>query len=366
MEISIDSLITTKDISIYKALQKLDTSIYKTIFITENNILIGALSDGDIRRGLLQGLPLSTSIENIYNKNVKYIFEHETRQKGRNYCQSFGVFIVPIVNKAMQIVDFILYNEAPESKTQINLLCKVPIIIMAGGKGTRLDPITRIIPKPLIPVGNKPMITLVIEQFLSYGANHFYLTLNYLGKMIENHIRESDLIKEKPQINFQYVYEDQFLGTAGSLSIVWKNFLEGTDFEAVILSNSDILVEMDVFELYEKHMNSNDILTIITTERSYTIPYGVLHLNEERKLIYIDEKPTYKSEINTGVYFMNKKIFSYIPYGKELNMNELISILLEHGETIGVYKIDDHGYIDFGQWSEFQAGVVNLNSKLRR
>ena len=361
-----EHLLVEKNISIFTALQRLEKSVYKNLFIVKDDALIGALSDGDIRRGLIKGLGLNETIETLYNPAVRFIYEWEPRKKGLRYCQSFGVFIVPIVDREKRIVDFIIYNEATVEEEEHPHLEDIPVIIMAGGRGTRLDPITRIIPKPLIPVGKKPMVELVIDQFIRLGAKHIYFTLNYLGKMVENYFKESQLLSEQPHIEFNYVYEEGFLGTAGSLSLVWKELRkkEKPIPKTVILSNSDILVEVDPVEVYEKHAGSGDILTIIAAEREYTIPYGVLHLNEGRKLIRIDEKPTITSEINTGVYFMDAKIFDYIPYGETMQMNELIDLLLENGETIGVFKIPDQSYIDFGQWTEFQAGVANLKNKL--
>lgn len=361
-----EDLVVEKNITILTALQRLEKSVYKNLFVVENGYLIGALSDGDIRRGLIKGLGLTESIETLFNPAVRFIYEWESRKKGLRYCQSFGVFIVPIVDKGKNIVDFIVYNEDVRQIENHRHLEDIPVIIMAGGKGTRLDPITRIIPKPLIPVGTKPMVELVIDQFLRLGAKHIYFTLNYLGKMVENYFKESKLLSEQPHIEFNYVYEKGFLGTAGSLSLIWKELQkkERSIPKTVILSNSDILVEVDPVEVYEQHVRSGDILTIIAAEREYTIPYGVLHLDGDRKLMHIDEKPTIISEINTGVYFLDSKIFDYIPYGETMQMNDLIDILLESGETIGVFKIPDQAYIDFGQWTEFQASVANLKNKL--
>ena len=371
MKIEISKIVVEKEISILEALQRLNDIGAKTLFVAENDILIGSISDGDVRRGLIKGIDLNDSIQDIYNQNVRYVYQWENIQKAHDFLKQFGVFIVPIVDENKHIIRFVSSIEQeeppPEVIHDLGNFEDIPIVIMAGGKGTRLDPITRILPKPLIPLGETPMVEMVLNQFSKVGGRTFYLTLNYLGKMIENYFEGSGFLAENPEHKLHYLYEKKFLGTAGGLSLfldAWKNEHAGEP-KAIILSNSDILVDVDLNEVYRQHIASQDILTIITTTQHHHVPYGVIHLNEQNKLDRIEEKPTLTFEVNTGVYFIHPRIFDYIPADTVLQMDTLIHKLLEQNEHIGTFSIPSQSYIDFGQWDEYHKNVTHLTKRKR-
>jgi len=225
------------------------------------------------------------------------------------------------------------------------------VVIMAGGKGTRLAPFTQVLPKPLIPVGERTMIEYIIDNFRVFGVKKFYLTLNYKGELIEAYFKGSEKDYE-----VEFIWEEDYLGTAGSLKFL-KGELEG-DF---IVSNCDILLKTDFSEVLDFHKKNASIFTSITAIQYYKIPYGVVNIKNGGIIADIIEKPEYTFQINTGVYVLNYKVLSYIPLNTYFDMPELVKVLLQKGEKVLAYPINEGDYIDMGQWEEYKEAFRKLS-----
>ncbi|MBF0547080.1 MAG: CBS domain-containing protein [Candidatus Riflebacteria bacterium] len=344
--------------TVQEALKKLSLNGKKVLLVVDSeNRLLGTLSDGDIRTFILSGQSLRLRITEIYNKNpISLKQENYSLNEVRHLLVTNVIELIPIVDEHNKVVDFVSWDKAFSEEPHLlqkNFKHKihVPVIIMAGGKGTRLEPFTKVFPKPLIPVGEKPVVEIIIEEFRKYQVNDFFMTLNYKGDMIVSYFNSVE-----KEYNLKFVWEKEFLGTAGSLKLL-SHDLRG-DF---IVSNCDIIVKANFEDVIKFHKSNGSALTIISSMQSYKIPYGVIRFKKGGKVQGIQEKPEYTFTINTGVYVLNKRILKYIPSDTPFDMPNLIDVLLEKNEKILMYPINEGAYIDIGQWDEFQKAAKKLS-----
>ena len=221
---------------------------------------------------------------------------------------------------------------------------------MAGGKGTRLEPFTKILPKPLIPVNDKPIIELIIDEFRRQGGRQYYLILNYKGEMIEAYFSGVD-----KDYDLKYLRENEFLGTAGGLKT-----LNGAIVNDFIVSNCDVIVKADFQQVIALHKKQKAAMTVLSSIQHHKIPYGVISFAEEGLVTDIMEKPEYTMTINTGVYVLSKEALAFIPDNEYFDMTDLIKRLIESGRKVITYPVNGNEYIDIGQWEEYRQAVDKL------
>ena len=224
---------------------------------------------------------------------------------------------------------------------------------MAGGKGTRLDPYTKIIPKPLIPIGDIPIVERIIDRFNEYGCNTFYLTVNYKKNMIKAYFSDEDKGYE-----VKFVDEDQPLGTAGSLSMM-KDKLKDTFF----VSNCDILIDANYSHILKQHKKNKNKITLVTSLKNYTIPYGVIEINDNGAIKNMTEKPEYDFLVNTGMYILEPEVLNDIPQNTFFHITDLINEYIVKGETIGVYPVSENQWLDMGEFKEMENMLERLGIK---
>jgi len=342
--------------SIKEALKKLNETSEKTLIVVDKNKkLLGTLTDGDIRRYILEKGQISGFVKDIYNRNPIFLKKRSYSLKDiKRIFLSKKIEVIPIVNEENKVIDYLSWDEvfSEEEKLKLSNQNKIdiPVVIMAGGKGTRLSPVTQIIPKPLIPVGNKTMVEHIIENFKNFGIRKFFLTLNYKGKMIESYFES---IEKDYEIDF--IWEKEYLGTAGSLKLL-ENKIEG-DF---IVSNCDVLLNVNYAKAFDFHKKNESVFTSITSIQHYKIPYGVVEITNGGEIKEINEKPEYTFQINTGVYILNDKVLKYIQKNKYLDMPELINKLLKNKEKVMAYPISEKDYVDMGQWDEYKEALKKI------
>ena len=225
------------------------------------------------------------------------------------------------------------------SELNCHSLKEVSVIIMAGGKGARLLPYTKILPKPLIPIGEVPIIERIINSMTAYEISEFWVTLNYKKEMIKSYF--DDL---KPSYSIKYVEEKKPLGTAGSLRLIKKEF-----DQPVIVTNCDILVKADYSQIYNHHKASGNKLTIVSVLKKMTIPYGVLNTDADGILKSLDEKPMQAFLVNTGMYVIEPEMFKLIPVNTFFHMTELVELMLAKGYQIGTYSVAEEAFLDMGE-----------------
>ena len=339
-------LLIRDDLTIKDMLKLMDEGGEKILFrVDERGILKGAITDGDIRRYFLSHGNLNATISNIYNPDPLYLRDDHDRDEAKIVMMKNKIEVMPIVDGDKRVVGALSWTDLLEKGDMpISGAISVPVVIMAGGKGERLDPFTKILPKPLIPIGEKPIIEIIMDEFSRYGVGHFYVTLNYKGEMVKIYFENSD-----KEYEVDYIREDNFLGTAGSL-----NLLPPDIEETFIVSNCDIIVKVDYADLLRFHKENNNILTVVGSIQHYRIPYGVIDFEEKGKLKKIEEKPEYDLTVNTGVYVLSKKAISLVPENEYFDMTLLIEALIEKGENVGVYPVSEKSYTDVGQWEEYK------------
>ncbi len=347
------SLLVSVDTNLKESMQKLNDTAEKIIFVTdEAGKLLGTVTDGDIRRGLINGLKFSDKIEKIMFKEFVFIFYDEPgkKDKAQKIMLREKIEQIPILDKDNHIIDAILWTEIFGKKKSVKQkqLFTNHVVIMAGGRGERLDPFTRILPKPLIPIGEKPIIEIIMERFYQHGFYKFIYTLNYKREYLKLFLRENDF----PYI-IDWVEENDYLGTVGGLSLL-KNKITDSFF----ITNCDSLLKVDFEDILKWHKEHKASITIVGCHNEIKIPFGVLQLDND-KLKKISEKPVHDVIINTGVYVMEPHVISYIPEGEFIDMNKLINKVAER-EKVTVYSIYD-SWFDIGQWEEYKKTLKILS-----
>ena len=333
---------------IKEALKRLNDTAEKVLLVVdENNILLGTLTDGDIRRYILKTGTIEGIVESIYNPNPIYALEGQLEDEIKSMIFKNKVEILPVVNDKKQVIGFHRWTDFYEREIEDyspSEKLDIPVVIMAGGKGTRLDPFTRVLPKALVPFKEKTISEHIIDSFKKFGVQKFYFTLNFKGKVIESYFNS---IQKDYEIEF--IWEEEFLGTAGSLSLLIDKI--NNDF---FVTNCDILLNVNYNKVYKYYKEVDAFFASITSIRHYAIPYGIVYTGEQSIIKKIEEKPEHTFQINTGVYLLNKKVLDYISENTYIDMPQLIDRLLEENKKVIAYPINEKDYIDIGQWEEYR------------
>ena len=348
-------MLVYKNITIKQAMQRLNETAERILFVVDESTkrLSGTITDGDIRRGIINGRQFNESIESTTNKNFIAISEEKRSDVAfmKELAIAKEIEQIPVVNDRGVIVDVILWTDLLQERreTPDRDLHDNHVVIMAGGKGTRLDPFTKILPKALIPIGNKPVIEVIMEKFYQSGFRNFTYTLNYRKEYLKLFLKDNDF-----PYSIDWVEETTFLGTAGGISLL-KRKLSDTFF----VTNCDSILDVDFERVLAWHKEYGSALTVVGCHNEVKIPFGVLELNDG-KLLRISEKPVHDVIINTGVYVIEPHVLSYMKDGERLDMNELIERVSDR-EKIIVYPIYG-GWFDIGQWDEYNKTVKSINT----
>lgn len=331
--------------SIREALQLMDTINRKLLLVFDNGHFKGVLSIGDIQKAIISNLTLDTSIHNIMRKDYVFASNNDDKLEVLEIMKKIRIECMPLVNEKGELIDVYLWEDAfSNNQPQKHLELKLPVVIMAGGQGTRLKPLTNILPKPLIPIGKKTIIENIMDKFVDVGCNQFYLSVNYKAEMIQYYF--STLENSKYKIEF--LKEENPLGTAGSLHLL-KGKLNSTFF----VSNCDILIEQDIPEILDYHNTFQNEITIVAALKNYAIPYGILETSHGGQLIGLTEKPDLTFKINTGFYILEPHLLNEIPINKFFHITTLIEKLLAESRRVGVFPVSEKSWKDIGEWKEY-------------
>jgi dTDP-glucose pyrophosphorylase len=343
-----DELFIAENESILQALKQLDKSGKKILFVHNNGKLLATITDGDIRRWILNGGNMQESIKNVANYHPKYLYE-EQEDMATFVIKKYSIDAIPIVNRDFEIKRVIFMNGV-DKETKNKFKTNVPVVIMAGGKGTRLHPYTNILPKPLIPVGDLPIAEHIINNFREYGCNEYYMIVNYKRNMIKSYFDELD-----KDYLLKFINEETVLGTGGGLSL-----LKGMIQDTFILTNCDILIDDDMTKAYECHKKSNNIITMVCSLQNFTIPYGVVKVNKEGTIQSIQEKPEMSFFTNTGCYIVEPEVVDAMNYNEPIDFPDIIKKFRNEGKKVGIYPIGEHAWLDMGQLDELE----NMKNKM--
>lgn len=329
-----------EDNTMIEAMQILDQVAKKVLFVVREEKLIASITDGDVRRWILKKGNLDALVKDIANYNPKYLLEKD-REKAQEFMRKMSIEALPIIDETGQIVSIVFLNDGIiESNREFN----IPVVIMAGGFGTRLYPYTKILPKPLIPIGDIPIAEHIINRFHKYGCKNFFLILNHKKNMIKAYFNEI----EKDYIT-TFLEEDKPLGTGGGLSL-----LKGHINKTFILSNCDILINEDYEKIYQFHKKENNLITMICSLKKFKIPYGVIEIGETGEIQGMQEKPELSFFINTGMYIVEPRVIEELEEDEAINFPGIIEKYKDLGERIGVYPISENSWLDMGQFDEME------------
>lgn len=342
----IDSrFIIQKDATIIQALNQMDKVKLKMLLVFEGETFISILTIGDVQRGIISNPNMSRSIESILAPHTKtYCNEYQSIDDIKEVMFRIRCQLMPILDKSGKLVKVYKWEDLfDKNKPNNKKLIDLPVVIMAGGKGTRLKPITNVIPKPLIPVGDKTILEVIMDQFEETGCKKFYLSVNHKSDLIRYYINQLD---HKYDIHF--FEETKPLGTIGSVSLLKDRI--STPF---FVSNCDIVIDQDYRDVYEYHCNNNNDITIVTAVKSIRIPYGVIETGENGLMTDLKEKPEQTYLINTGVYILNPELIEEIPENKFFHITQLMEKVKEKGGRVGCFPVSEHSWKDMGEWPEY-------------
>jgi dTDP-glucose pyrophosphorylase len=354
MSADLNDLLTTPGTRIRQAMNQLEVTEKRILFVVDDDRkLLGTLTDGDIRRWILAEGNLDDTIVGVYNKNPYSVRLDYQADEIKKVMLEKKISCVPVVNESGQIAQLLFWDSIFDAATsdkphrRVNL----PVVVMAGGKGTRLDPFTKVLPKPLIPIGEKTVVEIIIESFLGYGVELFYLSLNYKSKIIKSYFEELN-----PPYRVEYIYETKPLGTAGSLRL-----LLGKLNDSFLVTNCDIIIRADYAELVDFHIEKKNDVTLVASLKNYHIPYGICEIENGGSLARIKEKPEYNFLVNTGMYVLQPSTLELIPDNEFFHITQLIEKVKKEGGRIGIFPISENAWIDTGQWAEYKNALKQFD-----
>lgn len=326
------------------AMKVMDEKKVKLLFVFENSNFLSILTIGDIQRAIIKGINMNDTVKTIIDTQKKFASPIESHESIREKMLKLRAECMPVVDANGDLVDVFFWNEMfKQSEPLHREKIEIPVVIMAGGKGTRLKPITNVIPKPLIPVGDKTILEEIMDQFEGIGCKDFYMSVNYKSDMIRFYLDQLD-----HKYNIDFFEETKPLGTIGSVSL-----LKGKITTPFFVSNCDIVIDQDYRDVYEYHKDNKNDITIVTAVKSIRIPYGVIETGENGLMTGLKEKPEQTYMINTGVYILNPELIDEIPEGEFFHITHLMEKVKARGGRVGCFPVSEHAWKDMGEWPEY-------------
>lgn len=310
--------------------------------IDENERLVGSLTDGDVRRGFINGKTLDQNVVDFLQPNPKFIRKGERDIKKVIEFREAELKVVPVIDENDRVVNVINFRE-------LRSYLPVDTVIMAGGKGTRLKPLTDRIPKPLLPVGDKPILEHNLDRLSKFGIDDFWISINYLGDQIEKHFGNGNAKNR----NTQYVREDQYLGTIGAVSKI-ENFRH----EYVLVTNSDILTDLNYEDFFIRFLDEEADFAVLTIPYKINIPYAVLETSNGH-VVSFKEKPSYTYYSNGGIYLMKKSVTQLIPKNTFYNATDLMEKLIKSGKKVISYSFNGY-WLDIGKHEDYEKAQKDI------
>lgn len=327
------------------ALIKMGASKCKSLFVFNGDHFEGLLTIGNIQRAIIKNRSFSAPVSEILEKeNKRYATVHDSIDSIKTQMYHIGMECMPVIDDQGNLVEAYFWDELFGLDLKpIRSKIDIPVVIMAGGKGTRLKPITNVIPKPMIPIGQRTILEDILNQFEGIGCTKFYVSVNFKVDILKFYLEGLD-----KKYNIEFFQEEKPLGTIGSVSM-----LKGKIQTPFFVSNCDILIEQDYRDVYDYHQNNSNDLTIVTALKNYKIPYGVIESGEDGLLTEIKEKPDITYMINTGVYILNPGLIDEIPQGEFFHITQLMEKVKSRGGRIGCFPVAEDAWHDMGEWPEY-------------
>jgi len=337
-------VIISSNYSILEALKKMDSIKSKLLLVVDGEKYNGLLSIGDIQRAIIRNIDLSLPISCL--DRGQYIVANTSTNLDyiKEMMYEIRAVFMPVINENGNVVEIHFWEDIFIKKESVPInQFNLPVVIMAGGFGTRLQPITNVLPKPLIPIGDKTMIEEIFDRFAIHGCKDFFISVNYKADLIEYYLRNESL-----PYNLDFFKEEKPMGTGGSLSLL-KNKINKT----FIVSNCDILIEQDYFEILDYHRKNNNEITIVAALKHYAIPYGIVETGENGQLLNLTEKPELTFKINSGMYILEPHLLNEIPEDVFFHITQLIEKVSNRNGNVGVFPVSEKSWKDVGLLTDY-------------
>lgn len=333
------NVLITPETPIVKAIEIIDRSGLRiALVVNENGRLLGTVTDGDVRRAILKRLSLDEAVSAAMNPAPSYVYHEQSRENAIQLMKSKKLHQIPVLDKNLRVVGLEIADELFTPPPRDNW-----VLLMAGGLGRRLEPLTENCPKPLLKVGDKPLLETILESFIEQGFKNFYISVNYKADMIKKHFGDGS----RWAVEIKYLQEDKSLGTAGALGL-----LPTKPEEPLLLMNGDILTKMNYGKLLDFHNKDLAEATICVKEYTNHIPYGVVTI-KKNQLLKIEEKPQRLFFISGGIYVFNPTVLDYISPGSSVDIPVLLKTLLAHDKKVAAFPIREY-WIDIGHFEDYQ------------
>jgi len=337
----IKDLIIEEDSNLISAMKALDLNSMKILYVVSSNRLVATITDGDIRRWILKKGQLDAKITEFANYTPVYLTESEM-EISDEYFRNYKVDSIPIVNNQREIIS-VLFRD--KSKITSRKSIDTPVVIMAGGLGTRLYPFTKILPKALIPINEIPITEHIINRFSAFGVSHFFMIKKKKKSMIKAYFNDYS-----GTASVSFIDEFEPLGTGGGLSLL-KGVLNST----FVLTNCDILIDEDYEKILQYHRENRNEITIVGSLKTIKIPYGVIEISNDGLITEMREKPSYSFLANTGVYIIEPTVIDDIPENTSLGLPDICESYIKAGKKVGIFPISESKWLDMGQFDELEV-----------
>jgi len=323
-----ESILISPDTPIREAIARIEAAASQMALVVDaDRHLLGSLSDGDVRRGLLDGMELSDPVECCMFRNPTTARQGEARDEILAKMRTLVLHQIPVLDSNGRVVALKTIDDYLTAPVRDNW-----VVIMAGGLGKRLKELTRDTPKPMLAVGNRPLLETIVCRFVEQGFRHIWLAVNYHAEQIEEYFGDG----AKFGAEVRYLREDKRLGTAGALSLLPQS----PDFP-LLVTNADLLVTADYGEMMDEHVANGAMATMAVREHEYQIPYGVVRVEEDR-IEELEEKPVHQALVNAGIYALSPEALGYVPHDTFFDMPELFATLIVDGKLVGCHRLDGY------------------------
>jgi len=338
--------IITADKTIIQTMKLMDDACTKLFLVFDGEKFLGIITNGDLQRAIIAHIPFDTQIGKTVSREGK-LFAHvgDNRDKIKEWMLEKRAELMPVLDEQGELADVIFWDEILSDTPSVDNRPKIdlPVVIMAGGKGTRLKPITNVIPKPLVPVGDKTILEVIMDQFEGIGCQKFYMSVNYKADMMKYYLSQLD-----HKYDIEFFMEDKPLGTIGSVSLLKDKIT--TPF---FVSNCDSINEQDYRDVWDYHVQNHNDMTIVTMVKSFKIPYGVIETGADGLMTALKEKPEQTYQVNTGVYILNPELIDEIPEGEFFHITHLMEKVQVRGGRVGCFPVSERSWKDMGEWPEY-------------
>ena len=337
-----------RDASLDQAIEVLDKAALRiALVVDESDILLGTLTDGDVRRALLGQLSLDTPVREVMNTNPKTAGKDWTESRILAVMEQYEVLQLPLVNSDQKIVGLANLHDLLNKHRHDN-----PVFLMAGGFGKRLRPLTNNCPKPMLKVGDKPILEQILKNFVDAGFHRFYISTHYMPEVIRDYFGNGELWG----VSIKYIHEDEPLGTGGALGLLPHDEID----KPLFMMNGDLLTSLNIHSFLEFHENHSSIATMCVREYEYQVPYGVV-TSDGVQIQSMVEKPVQKFFVNAGIYLLNPELVKSVSLGTKVDMPTLLELQIDAGKSVNMFPIHEY-WLDIGRMDDYQRAQNEVGS----